>query len=204
MMYVSARNILLPLFQKKIAQVAGVEHLPAHPPYLLAANHIDFLDGFFISAAVHHSERKHSVYFLTKSNNYWWTRVTIPIDPKKRSESMDDAFSHLRRNKVICNFIEGHRNPGSHLLPGKTGTARLALVAHVPVIPVGIRGPCGKNFMHSLANFMTEGRSITIRFGPEIDLDGLRSKPIDYSVLSEATNRIMRSLVPLAGKAFAG
>lgn len=202
-MYVSVRSILLPLFRKKIARIEGGEWLPPAPPYLLAANHVDYLDGFFISAAVF-AERRQAVYFITKSSNYWWTRATIPIDPDKRSESVDDAFSYLRSGKVICNFVEGNRNPERFLMKGKTGTARLALVANVPVIPVGIAGPSGKNFMQSLTNLFTDRGNITVRFGAPVQLDEFRSRQLDYDTLSRATDRIMQALVPLTGKVYAG
>ncbi len=203
MMYVSARSILLPLFRKKIAEIIGREFLPPSPPYLLAANHVDYLDGFFISAAVF-AERKQAVYFITKSSNYWWTRATIPIDQNKRSESIDDAFGYLRGGKVICNFVEGSRNPERYLLKGRTGTARLALVANVPVIPVGVAGPSGKNFMQSLTNLFTDRGDVTVRFGPPVPLDEFRLRQLDYDTLNQATDRIMQALVPLTGKVYAG
>jgi len=203
MVYATVRTILHPLFRGKVGSIIGAEYLPAHGPYLLAANHIDFLDGFYVALAVHES-RGHDVFFLTKSNNYWWTRVTLPIDDRKRSESLDDAVQYLHQGKIICNFIEGARNPLSHLLRGKTGTARLALLANVPVIPVGIASRSGKNFMRSVTNLIAERGNVAVKFGPAIDLEQFRGKEIDYALLQDATREIMRGLVPLTEKVYIG
>ena len=203
MVYATVRTILHPLFRGKFGSIVGSEHLPAHGPYLLAANHVDYLDGFYVALAVHES-RGHNVFFLTKSNNYWWTRVTLPINDTKKSDSLDDAAQYLRQGKIICNFIEGARNPLSHLLRGKTGTARLALYANVPVIPVGIACPSGKTFMKSVTNLIAERKNVTVKFGPAINLEQFRGKELDYSLLQDATREIMRGIAPLTEKVYVG
>lgn len=203
MVYVTVRKILYPLFKGMFASVSGGEHLPSQGPYLIAANHIDYLDGFFIAMALHEING-HEVYFLTKSGNYWWTRAALPINPDHRSESVDDAMEYLQQGKIICNFVEGTRNTMLHLLRGRTGTARLALLAGVPVIPVGLSGPTGRNFVQSLTNLATSRKHVTVRFGPSIDLSRFRGKPMDYGLLQEATKEIMRGVVPLAEKLYVG
>ncbi|MBI4090361.1 MAG: 1-acyl-sn-glycerol-3-phosphate acyltransferase [Candidatus Kerfeldbacteria bacterium] len=203
MVYATFNKILSPLLKKKLAEVSGAELLPRRGPYILAANHLDYLDGFYIAMAVYQS-RQHKVYFLTKTTNYWWTNATIPIEAGRRSESVDDALRHLRAGRVICNFIEGQRNSSRRLLPGKTGTSRIALLADVPVIPVGVVGPSARNFAQSLASLITERENVAVHFGPEVDLDRWRRQPLDYRALQAATDQIMRALVPLTGKAYAG
>lgn len=201
MIYVTTRSILYPLFKGMFSQIGGGEHVPAKGPYLLAANHIDYLDGFFIAMAMRELNG-HEVYFLTKSNNYWWTRAALPIDPARKSDSIDDAVKYLHEGRVICNFIEGSRNINPHLLQGKTGTARLSLLADVPVIPVGIAGPSGKNFLQSLTNLITERGSVRIAFGAPIDLSPFKGKGLEYDLLQEATLAIMRGIVPLTEKVY--
>lgn len=200
MRYVSVRSIVLPLVKKKVAAVDGLNHLPNRGPYLIAANHVDYLDGFFISSVVYEATRQ-PVHFLTKTNNYWWTRVTIPIDEKRRSSSVDDAFMYLKRGKIICNFIEGSRNPLKYLLRGKTGTARLALLADVPVIPIGIQGGSSRNFLKAMTNIFTDRGEVRISIGQPVDVSDLKGR-LDGSAVHEATHRIMAALVPLTGKAY--
>lgn len=203
MAYVSIRRIILPLIRRSIGTVTGGQELPARGPYLLAANHIDFLDGFVVSAAVD-AVRHQSVSFITKSRNYWWTRSTIALDGRGRAGSLDAAFSHLQRGRILCNFIEGQRNPSTRLLPGRTGTARLALLTGVPVVPVGLLGPSGKTFAQSLANLLADPGRVTVRFGPPVNLDPYRGQTLTYELLQAATAEIVRALVVLTGKAYAG
>jgi 1-acyl-sn-glycerol-3-phosphate acyltransferase len=109
---------------------------------------------------------------------------------------------HLQRGKIICNFIEGQRNAGKHLLSGKTGTARLALLANVPVIPVGLIGPSSRNFLASIANALSEHAELVLHVGEPVDLADLAGRGHDHAAVQEATQRIMAALVPLTGKAY--
>jgi len=181
--------------------MTGGENLPHRGPYLIAANHVDYLDGFFVSAVVY-KVTKQPVYFITKTNNYWWTRVTIPIDPTNRGNSVDDALAYLKTGKIICNFIEGQRNSGRHLVRGRTGTARLGLHANVPIIPIGLVGSSSRNFLAAVANAMSGSAELDIHIGPSVDLGDLAGRGHDSAAVLEATHRIMAALVPLTGKAY--
>ncbi len=77
---------------------------------------------------------------------------TIPI---KRGRSDKEGFQHaviaLKAGHNVGIFPEGTRGDGKTLLPPHTGVIRLALLASVPIIPVGISGankawPRGKIF----------------------------------------------------------
>jgi 1-acyl-sn-glycerol-3-phosphate acyltransferase len=46
----------------------------------------------------------------------------------------------LEAGQVLGMFPEGHRSHGQGLLPAKTGSARLALQAHCPIVPMAIAG----------------------------------------------------------------
>ena len=72
------KAVAYPVFRPKLKPLVGADHLPRQGGYILAANHVDWLDGFYIAAAVS-AVRNVPVHFLTKSNNYWWTQVAIQI-----------------------------------------------------------------------------------------------------------------------------
>src|SRR5690349_6780008 len=84
-----------PLFKPKLRRVTGAENLPSAGGYLLAANHVDWLDGFYIAAAVGLANGT-PVHFLSASNNYWWTTITIQIPGEHRGEIVDVAAAHLK------------------------------------------------------------------------------------------------------------
>lgn len=193
--YATATSLLLPLFRRKLKLVAGTSNLPKAGPAILAANHIDFLDGFFIAAAVHAGVRR-PLAILTKTNNYWWTGATIAIDPGNRGVSLAAAVRHLRQGWLVLNFVEGVRNTGSTIAFGKTGTARLAATAKVPVIPVGISGFSGQNMVESLTRFLAQPARVAVRIGsplapPEGSAD-------DRTAIQDYTGRILDAIAPLA------
>ncbi|MEK7637611.1 MAG: lysophospholipid acyltransferase family protein [Patescibacteria group bacterium] len=195
--YTTVTKLAYPLFKPKLTDVAGLENLPRQGGFLLAANHVDWLDGFYIAVAVG-LERGLPVHFLSSTNNYWWTTLTLKI-PRHRGEIIDAAAKFLTNGKVICNFLEGQRNPSSQLLPGKTGTVRMALAAGVPVIPVGITCDAGRNMGQSLQFLFSPLHTVTLKFGAPL-IFHIPPGGISGKWLAGATNRLMRAIAPLCGK----
>ncbi len=199
MLYGFLRRLLTPLFRTAIKDVEGLEHLPEHGGYLIAANHIDYLDGFTITVAVH---RRHPrlVAFLSETGNYWWTGgATIPIDWQRKAESLERAVHALRRGTVICIFPEGRRNTTDMLLPGKTGLARLALWTGLPVIPVGLVGPSGSSFAQSLRTVLRR-HAMSIRFGAPLRFSHQQGQELTKEQLTSVTTTIMERIAQLCEK----
>jgi 1-acyl-sn-glycerol-3-phosphate acyltransferase len=195
--YATVSSLLLPLFRRKLRSISGAQNLPRSGPVILAANHVDFLDGFFIAAAVH-ARVKRPLAILTKTNNYWWTGATIAIDSENRGASLASAVRYLRSGWLILNFVEGVRNTGSTIAFGKTGTARLAASATVPVLPVGISGFTGRNMVDSLTRFLAQPPRVRVRIGPVIPPP--HDPPDDRAAMLAYTRRILTAIAPLAGK----
>lgn len=162
-LYTTVKRLGYPLITPKLREVIGLEHLPRNGGYILAANHIDWLDGFYIAVAVGQA-RSVPVYFLSATNNYWWTSLTLKI-PRERSAIIDQAAIYLHQGKVICNFPEGQRNPDRRLRAGKNGTVRLAIAAGAPVIPVGITCDYGRTMAQSIQHLVSRHHQVTLRFG---------------------------------------
>jgi 1-acyl-sn-glycerol-3-phosphate acyltransferase len=194
-------SLLRPLFLRKMS-VEGLHHLPAEDGFCIAANHIDYLDGFFLAAAFG-GGRPRMVHFLTETRNYWWTGATIPINRSRKSDALLHAFTAIRSGQNISFFCEGRRNPTPVLLPGKTGCARLAFWAGKPVVPVGITGPSGRNFFTSCCILLFRNKPVSIRIGAPITVNDLKDAggPKESMVLS--TLRIMQAIAPLCGKTIA-
>ena len=193
--YASLATLAYPLFRMKLEPLVGVEYLPRSGGYILAANHVDWLDGFYIAAAVD-SVKHIPVHFLTTSNNYWWTTVTIQI-PEVKSEIIPRVVAELKLGKVICNFPEGQRNGTSQLGLGKTGTVRMAAEAQVPIIPVGIKITGGKNMGESISNLLSTSHRVTIAFGEPILVP---TRPLSGEELQAETSRVMKAIAPLCAK----
>lgn len=199
MRYSTTKIILRPLFWHKFKEISGLENLPQNGSYILAANHIDYLDGYFISFGLD-MKKKLDIYFLSKTKNYWWAGSTLPIDPQDREKSLFQAIEYLRQGKIICNFIEGRRNPEKCLLEGKTGTVRMALTAQVPVIPVGIVCPINRSFPRAIASLLTHYHQAIINIGAPITFEKYYGQEINKKLLTELTLKVMEKISPLCGK----
>lgn len=194
MIYRLLRRILLPLFVRRIVRADGIENLPLRGGFLLAANHIDYLDGFFISAIVGR-DRPRLVQFLSETNNYWWTGgTTIPIEKDAKAASLQKAFSTLQEGAVICIFPEGRRNNTARLLPGRTGLARLAAWSGKPVVPIGLEGPSAPNFLTSVFTFLFRRAPITVRVGAPIIFPVRSQEELTKEELVVMTRTIMEGL----------
>lgn len=190
------------IFRPIIGTVEGSEHIPSNGPFLLAANHIDYLDGFFITIALI-SRNQRMVKFLAETSNYWWTGgATIPVNPNNKAKALEQAERALGRGSIICIFPEGARNASSELLPGKTGLARLALWSNVPVIPIGLIGRSGKTSLDSIRTYIMHGNSVQVRIGEPITFLQTKREAISKPLLEQTTNTIMERVAILCNKTY--
>ncbi len=199
LVYATLSSIVYPVFNAKLPAVEGLDYLPSSGGYIIACNHVDWLDGFYIAAAVGR-HRGVPVHFLTQSNNYWWTTVAVQI-PAARGLIVDSSVPQLQHGQVICNFPEGERNVSSQLLIGKTGTVRMAATAGVPVIPAGIACEVGRNMGQSLRFLFSSRRQVQLKFGAPLTFN-VPPGGITAEWLKNETGRLMRAIAPLANKRF--
>lgn len=191
------QRLLIPLARTRLKSVEGIERIPP-PPYVIAANHVDFLDGFLVAAAVVHAQHS-APHFISKTNNYGWTRATIQVDPDDPAAILDQALDRLRQGQTMCLFVEGSRNHTPTLLPGKTGAVRLALAAGVPIVPIGLRGPLPNTyFASSLWHLFWRPRSVTVRIGESMRLPALANP--SHEDLRRLTDELMVKIAPLCEK----
>src|SRR2546427_1360617 len=144
MKYVFLGPLLRLMYRPK---AVGLENVPTDGPAILAANHQSFLDDLLLPLVV----PKRKVVFLAKAEYFdkWYLRWffkganVIPVRRQNRSgaeAALQAGVQALREGKLIGIFPEGTRSPDGRLYRGKTGVARMALEARVPIIPVAIGG----------------------------------------------------------------
>lgn len=194
--------MFFPVVRRRIAAVEGIEHLPTDRSFIIAANHIDFLDGFYLTAAL--ARRCHRrIRFLSETGNYWWTGgATIPVNPEDKAASIARAVATLAVGDPVCFFVEGKRNPSSTLLAPKTGLARLSAATGAPVVPVGITGPSGKTFLESIRLLLSGRPGISVRIGQALTGVGLVQQDSTDAGLRATMDRVMVALAPLCGKQY--
>lgn len=127
--------------------IVGRRNVPATGPAILASNHLSFSDSVFLPLMLDRpmSFLAKSDYFTGRGPKGWATRFflkamgMIPIDRSggKASEaSLNTGLQVLGHGDLLGIYPEGTRSPDGRLYRGRTGIARMALEAKVPVIPV--------------------------------------------------------------------
>jgi 1-acyl-sn-glycerol-3-phosphate acyltransferase len=80
---------------------------------------------------------------------------------------------------------------------GKTGAARVALDAGVPVIPVAQWGAHEILYPYAKRPHLVPPRTVHVKVGDAVELDDLRGRKLTQQVLHEATERIMSAITAL-------
>jgi glycerol-3-phosphate O-acyltransferase/dihydroxyacetone phosphate acyltransferase len=143
----------------RAVEVTGLERIPRTGPVLIVANH----HGGFVDPALLVATVPRPVRFLAMASLF---RI-LPLRPllafagaipvhrardaegdragtRRNVEAFAACFAHLREGGAIGIFPEGEASDEAHLLPIRTGAARIALGAHsrgamgLRIVPVGL------------------------------------------------------------------
>jgi 1-acyl-sn-glycerol-3-phosphate acyltransferase len=112
-------------------EVAGLEHLPAEGPVLLAGNHDSYWDPVAVGvAALRHRQvralAKSSLWKIAGLDRVLDGMGQIPIDRGRGdAAALDRAIAELRAGACIGIFLEGTRSLGRELR-ARTGFGRLS------------------------------------------------------------------------------
>ncbi len=211
--YPLLRRTLVPLLRRRV-RVEGLEHLPAHGPFIIAPNHQSYLDPPIVWLALV-PFLKEKLWFVT--NEYVWRGLRkyfgqrgiawlglLPLVTSEKARVLDLAVVQLQRGERVVIFPEGTRNRTGQpiLLPGRTGAARLALATGAPVVPVGVMAPPGLTTRQAIRNFFWSRHPAFIKIGPSISFP--KTPDVDKLKLIEVTTTIMNAIGPLCGKEYRG
>ncbi|HET7278163.1 MAG TPA: lysophospholipid acyltransferase family protein [Dermatophilaceae bacterium] len=190
--------------------VEGSENIPEEGAAIFASNHLSFSDSIFLPLVV-----PRRMTFLAKSDYFtghgikgWLTAAffkgvgQLPVDRsggRAGDAALRSGLRVLRRGEILGIYPEGTRSPDGRLYKGKTGIARMALEARVPVIPVAMIGtdkaqPTGRK----LPKIMRIG----IRIGKPLDFSRYEGMEGDRYVLRSITDEIMYELMRLSGQEY--
>ena len=189
--------------------VEGLENIPDGPA-ILASNHLSFSDSFFLPLVV-----PRRITFVAKeeyftgrgfkgwfSNRFFRGVGQIPMDRAGGSASdgaMKAGLAVLEKGGLFGIYPEGTRSPDGRLYRGKTGVARLALQAGVPVLPVA---------MVDTAKVQPPGRLIPkigrigVKIGAPLDFSRYEGLEEDRFVLRSVTDELMYELMQLSGQEY--
>ena len=211
-LYWVMRNVLLGPPVRRIFNpiVEGVENVPKEGAAILAANHLSFADWLFMPLAF---DRR--ITFVAKSDYFtgagikgWAQRRffagtgQVPIDRSggRASEgALRAGLRVLERGDLFGIFPEGTRSHDGRLYKGRTGVARLALEAKVPVVPVGV---IGTDVIAPPGKVVSKVISPTIRFGTPLDFSRYDGMSEDRFILRSVTDEIMYAIMELTGQEY--
>lgn len=191
-------------------RIVGEENIPAKGGVILASNHISAVDTLVLPSLM-----KRHLTFPAKAELFkggrgpmsevvaWAIKAVdqVPLDRSGGKASMDGLgpiLQVLLDGGAAGIYPEGTRSPDGRLYKGKTGVARLALAAGVPVCPVA----------------MVDSEVVSKKLGiPWADHPLVRvGKPLDYSrfagrgddrrVLRWVTDDIMAHIQELSGQTY--
>jgi 1-acyl-sn-glycerol-3-phosphate acyltransferase len=115
------------------------------------------------------------------------------------SQAFESAVRAVQEGKVVIVYPEGTltRDPDLWPMVGKTGAARIALSAGVPVVPIANWGTHRILYPYAKKPDLVPRKLIQVKVGDPVDLDDLRGQPVTPEVLHQATDRIMADITGL-------
>ncbi|MDD5560657.1 MAG: lysophospholipid acyltransferase family protein [Candidatus Omnitrophica bacterium] len=183
--------IILKLFF--LFEAKGKENIPKKGGFILAANHVSYLDPVALGAAC-----PRTVHFMARDSLFFkpilksWLKA-VEVIPLKRNaadlSAIKTGLQLVRRGEALALFPEGTRRVKEDMyLNPEPGVGFLAAKGGVPVIPAFISGTY--TAMPRQARSLRLAR-ISVRFGKEIHIE--RGRPYQ-----ETTNLIMANIKQLS------
>ena len=184
----------------------GLQNIPRTGGFILAANHISFVDSLFMPLVC-----PRPVVFLGKADYFeswrtrWFFKAANVIPVQREGGSAGEAailagIQALKAGQAVGIYPEGTRSPDGRLYRGKTGVARMALEAGVPVIPISIRGT--ENVMPLDSKVPRLSGRVVVEFGKPLVFDRYYDRPKDRFVLRSVTDEIMYEIMMLTGQEY--
>jgi len=183
------------------------DKIPASGGVVIVANHVTKIDPLTVGHFLHDHGRLPR--FLTKAGLWdvpvlgWLVRSTGQIPVARMSSdavgALDAAVEALKAGECIVVYPEGTvtRDPDLWPMRGKSGSARMALAAGVPVIPVAHWGEQEILAPYSSRPQLLPRKNVIVRAGDPVDLADLARGELTPEKVNEATERIMAALTAL-------
>jgi 1-acyl-sn-glycerol-3-phosphate acyltransferase len=176
-------------------KVCGVEHVPATGGCVIACNHVSSFDPWPLALPLW---PRRKVRFMAKSELYWfpmsWIADSAGAFPVHRGQhdtvAIESAVGLARAGEAIAMFPEGTRRSKGlvkkYEARPRTGAARIALEAGVPLVPAAVKG----------TDHLSRFGPLSVAYGSPVELDDLRGQDIGDAA-HEATARLMARIAEL-------
>jgi len=175
-------------------EARGIENLP-EGGYVLACNHVSSFDPWPLGLPLW---PKRWLRFMAKSELYWWP-LKLVIDgagafPVRRGQAdaaaMATAVTLARDGNIVTMFPEGTRRAKGLVKKfearPRSGAARIALDAGVPLVPAAVKG----------TDRLLRLGKLKVAYGKPVDIDDLRGGDAREAAHT-ATERLMERIYEL-------
>jgi 1-acyl-sn-glycerol-3-phosphate acyltransferase len=178
-------------------RAVGRENVPEAGGCVLACNHLSSFDPWPLGLPLW-PERQ--LRFMAKAELYWFPMNRIADGagafPVHRGQhdtvAIETAIRLAREGNVIAMFPEGTRRKKGLVKKfearPRTGAARIALQAGVPLVPAAVKG----------TDRLLRLAPLRVAYGTPVDLDDLRGQDVATAAV-EATTRLMARIAELEG-----
>ena len=174
----------------------GRENIPTDGGFVLACNHVSSFDPWPLGLPLW---PKRFLRFMAKSELYWFP-LTFVLNgagafPVRRgqadTEAIETAVQLARAGNIVAMFPEGTRRMKGLVkrfeARPRTGAARIALEAGVPLVPAAVRG----------TDHLRRFAPISVVYGAPVDIDDLRGAADLREAAQVATDRLMARIEEL-------
>ncbi|MEV7976603.1 lysophospholipid acyltransferase family protein [Streptomyces sp. NPDC086519] len=153
----------------------GSENIPRSGGAVLVSNHVSYLDFVFDGLAALPQKRlvrfmaKESVFRHRISGPLMRGMKHIPVDRTQGEAAYQHALASLKSGEIVGVFPEATISQSFTLKSFKSGAARLAQEAGVPLVPMALWGTQRIWTKGQPRNFKRNHLPITIRVGEPVD-----------------------------------
>jgi len=177
-------------------RVQGTENVPETGGYVLACNHLSNFDPWPLGMPLW---PQRWLRFMAKAELYWWPATLVlnaagafPVHRERADvEAVQTAVRLAQEGNVVVMFPEGTRRKKGlvkrHQARARSGAARIALEAGVPLVPAAVAG----------TDRLLALGPLSIAFGAPIEMDDLVADGDLRSAAPAATERLMASITEL-------
>lgn len=198
-----------PLHAAARVEYRGGEHLPATGGVVIAANHISQVDPLYVALFTYEHGRlarflaKDSLFSVPALGPILTSMRHIPVyrGSAESGRAVEAAVRAARAGQCVVVYPEATitRDPDGWPMAGKTGAARIALTAGVPLIPLAQWGAQDVWSPYSRLPHLGRRHVVRLEAGPPVDLSGLGGQPLSAAHLRAATDRLMDRITTMVG-----
>jgi 1-acyl-sn-glycerol-3-phosphate acyltransferase len=176
----------------------GLENIPARGGAVIAINHTSYLDWFPSALAAYQRHRR--LRFMIKSEmqdvkivNFLIKHSgTIPVDRDAGGNAYAVAVERLRAGEIVGVYPEATISRSFELKEFKSGAARMAREAQVPIVPLIVWGAHRMWTKDHPRNLGRKKIPVTVAAGPP--LTAAESVDETNAAMREAMNALLRQV----------